>query len=366
MKKLLFLIILSFILRPVFNQDLGAYTDYRDRFYIFDHGKSTKVEDLLVQSFKIGGECVLYINSQGNLKLYDNGLVTKLEAGGVNQYYATDHLAAYSIYEKLKVVEDGNAITLSTRCPVYQVQDSLIVYYDKNLESLRVYYDRESIDIESGMVGIPIDNLKSSDNIVAYISSRTKDFKIYYKGENHTILQYVQGLSFKAGKDIVAFINSIDNTFRVFYKGKIIQLEDFPPKSYKMGDGFVAYVDDMNLFKVFFNGEIIEVASYTPDAYYAEDSLLLFTEHEYFKVFYQGQVYEVEGFIPKNFKLDWNTVAYLDNSNRIWLFTKGERKYLVNELINSFEIYRDLIIMNVRVNRNMLYYKGEFIEGASY
>lgn len=366
MKKILLLSVLVFFLKPAFNQDLGAYTDFRDRFYVFDHGVSTKIEDLQVQSFQIGGECVLYVNSQGNLKLYQEGTVTKLEAGGVERYFATDHLAAYSIFEKLKVVEDGKAVTLSTRCPVYQVEDSLIVYYDKNLESLRVYYDGESIDVESGMVGIPVDNLRSGDNIVAYISSRTKDFKIYYKGKNHTVLQYVQGLSFKAGKDVVAFVNSIDNTFQVFYKGEVIQLEDFPPKSYKTGDGFVAYVDDMNIFKVFYEGEIIEVASFTPDAYYAEDYLLLFTEHEYFKVFYKGKIHEVEAFVPNNFRLDWNTVAYLDNSNRIWLFTNGEKKYFANDMVNSFTIYRDLIIMNVKVDRNIIYYKGEFIEGKSY
>jgi hypothetical protein len=366
MKKLLFLLLFTIIHKFAFNQDLGAYTDYRDRFYIFDRGESMKVEDLLVQSFKIGGECVLYINSQGNLKLYQEGLVTKLEPGGVSQYFATDHLAAYSIFEKLKIIENGEAVTLSTRCPVYQVEDSLIAFYDKNLESLRVYYDKEIIDIESGLVGMPVDNFKSGDNIIAYISSRTKDFKIYYKGKNHTILQYVEGLSFKAGKDIVAFVNSIDNTFQVFYRGKVIQLEQFPPSTYKMGDGFVAYVDDMNLFKVFYNGRTYELASFAPDAYYAEDSLLLYTEHDYFKVFYKGKAYEVEAFIPKNFKLDWSTVAYLDNSNRIWLFAQGERKYLVNELINSFNIYRDLIIMNVRVNRNIIYYKGEFIEGLAY
>ncbi len=366
MKKLLFLIVLGFLFKPVFSQDLGAYTDYRDRFYIFDHGKSTKVEDVRVQSYDIGGECVLYINSQGNLKLYNDGTVSKLEPGGVTKYFATDHLAAYSIYEKLKVVENGEAVTLSTRCPVYQVEDSLIVYYDKNLESLRVYYDGESIDIESGLVGIPTNNLKSGDNIVAYISSRTKDFKVYYKGVNNTILQYVEGLKFKAGKDIVAFINSIDNSFQIFYRGDVIQLEDFPPKSFKMGDGFVAYIDDMNVFKVFYEGEVIEVASFVPDAYYIEDYLMLFTENNYFKIFYEGEIHEVEAWIPSLFKLDWNTVAYLDNSNRIWLFTKGEKKYLVNELINSFDIYRDLILMNVKVNRNMIYYKGEFIEGTSY
>ncbi|MBA7529808.1 hypothetical protein ES705_22007 [subsurface metagenome] len=366
MKKLIFPLLFLIIFKTGQSQHLGAYTDYRDRFYIFDHGESTKVEDLMVQSFDIGGECVMYINSQGHLKIYNDGKLTKLESGGVSKYFATDHLAAYSIFEKLKVVEDGQAITLSTRCPIYSVEDSLIVFYDKNLESLRVYYEGESKDIESGMVGMPVDNFSSGDNMVAYISSRTKDFKIYYKGKNHTILQYVEGLSFKAGKDIVAYKSNIDNTFHVYYKGENYQLEDFPPKSYKVGDGFVAYVDEMGVFKVFYNGKVQEVSSFSPETYIAEDYLLIFTEHEYFKVFSKGSVHEVEAYIPKSFKLDWNTVAYLDNSNRIWLVVNGEKKYLINDLINTFDIYRDLIIMNVKVNRNIVYYQDEFFEGLSF
>jgi len=366
MKKLVISLVFCFFFKLGYSQQLGAYTDYRDRFYIFNDGESTKVEDLKVQSFDIGGECVMYINSQGHLKIYEDGETIKLESGGVSKYYATDHIAAYSIFEKLKVVEDGKVITLSMRCPVYRVEDSLVVFYDKNLESLRVYYDGEIQDIESGMIGMPVDNFSSGDNLVAYISSRTKDFKIYYKGKNHTILQYVEGLSFKAGKDIVAYKNSISNTFHVYYRGETYQLEDFPPKSFKVGDEFVAYVDNMGVFKVFYKGEVKEVSSFTPEAYIAEDKLLVFTEHDYFKVFTNGEVYEVEAYLPKLFKLDWNTVAYLDNSNRIWLFTNGEKRYLINDLINSFDIYRDLIVLNLRINRNIIYYKGEYYEGSSF
>jgi hypothetical protein len=347
-------------------QDLGAYTDYRDRFYIFDQGAGIKIEDQAPQSFKIGGEYVLYINSQGNLKSYHQGRVIKLEAGGVTDYYATDHIAAYTVFEKLRVIENGTAVTLSTRCPFFRVEDSLIVYYDKNTEAMRVYYRGGSVGLESGMMGMPVENLSTGDNIVAYISSRTKDFKIYYRGENHTILQAVEGLRFKAGKDIVAFRNTLDNSFNVFYKGEIYRLEEFYPEAYKMGDGFVAYTDNFGTFKVFYEGVVREVSSFAPQTFYAEDNLLLFTEYDYFKVFYGGEVYELEAYLPRYFKLDWNSVAYLDNSNRMWLFSKGEKKYFSNELINSFEIYRDLIIMNVKVDRNVICYKGKFIDGLAY
>lgn len=346
-------------------QNLSAYTDYRDRFYIFDEGTSTKVEDLKPQSFKVGGEGVLYVNAQGNLKLYSEGVVSKLESGGVSQYFTTDHILAYSIFEKLIVIENGKKNILSTRCPIFRVEDSLIVYFDRNLESLRVYYDGESIDIESGLVGMPVEHFTSGDNIVAYISYRLKNFKVYYKGENRTLLENVEEINFKAGRDIVAYENPLENNFNAFYKGEIYKLDDFMPKSFKTGDDFVAYVNEMGEFKVFFDGEIYEASSFTPQAYYAEDNLLLFAEYEYLKLFYMGEVYEIEGYIPKNFKLDWNTLAYLDNTNRIWLFSKGEKQLFSNDLINSFDLYRDLIQMNVKVNRNVTYYKGQFIEGET-
>ncbi|MBN1598912.1 MAG: hypothetical protein JW894_11520 [Bacteroidales bacterium] len=364
-------------------QQLAIYTDYRDRVYVFDDGKNIKVEDLKIQSYDIGGECILYINSMGHLKMYREGIVTKLEAGSVLRYRATDHLAVYSIFEKLKVVQNGVPVTLTMRCLAYQVQDSLIVFYDKSLESLRVYYDSNLEDIESGLVGNPINKLTSGDNIIAYVSSRTNDFKIYYNGENNTILQNVEsfgfgpgggfktggqinkGFEFKAGKDIVAFINPLDNTFHAFYKGDLYQLDNFPPKSFKTADGFVAYIDYTDAFKVFYKGRIIEISSFAPEGYFAEDKILAFNENEYFKAFYNGEIFEVEGYIPRDYRVDWNTIAYLDNTNRIWLFTKGERRFLTNDLINNFELVRDLIIMNVKVNRNVIYYDSEFYEGMS-
>jgi hypothetical protein len=366
MKKFIPIILLLAYAATSSAQNLAAYTDYRDRFFIFDKGDHIKAEDLQVQSFAIGGNCILYINNQGHLKLYQNGTIVRLEVGNIGRYYATDYLAAYAVYDKLKVIENGQAVTLSMRCPLYQVEDSLIVFYDKNLESLRIYYDGEIEDIESGLVGMPVSNLKSGDNIVAYVSSRTGDFKIYYRGENHIILQHIGSLLFKAGKNIVAYINPLENSFHVFYKGQDYRIENFIPISFKTGDDFVAYIDAQGTFKIFYKGFVQEISSFSPDAYITEDNLLLFTENNYFKIFYDNQVYEVEGYIPRDFKMDWNTVAYLDNTNRIWLFSKGEKKYLINDLINSYEVYRDLIMMNVKVDRNIIYYNDQFYEGVSY
>jgi hypothetical protein len=347
-------------------QDLGAYSDYRDHFFIFDHGKSIKAEDMKIESFAIGAECVLYINGQRHLKIYRNGTFTDLEVGGITNYYATDHLAVYTIFDQLYIIHGNISERLSRRCPAYQVQDSLVAFYDEDSKSLKIYYKDVVSEIESGLIGMPITSFATGDNIVAYISSRTKDLKIWYGGENHTILNYVDRINFKAGRDIVAYTNNLDNSFHAYYKGEDFQLDEFTPKSFKVGAGFVAFVDYSGIFKIFIKGQITELSNYAPEFYDAKDNLLVFTEYNFLKVYSKGKIHELEGYIPVSYKYDWNTLAYLDNSNRIWVFVGDEKKYLTNDMIESFNINRDLIIMQAKIDRNIIWYKGEFYNGMAY
>jgi hypothetical protein len=354
-----------FICPGINAQHLSAYIDHMEKFYVFDNGKTQQVEDLGPQSFKVGGEHVMYISSAGHLKVYSNGKVEELERNGASGYHVTDHLATYNIYEKLKTYYDGKIIELSNRCVNYQASDSLIVFYDKNAESLKVFYKGEVSDIESGMIGEPVKKMKVGDNILAYISERNNDFKIWYNGEVIVVDRNVGNTNFKSGRDVVAYVDETEQNFKAFYKGEFYDLDNFVPLSFEVGDGFIAFVDQTGEFKVFSNEEIETISSFSPQSYITEDNILVFTEDNYFKVWYNGEVVEIEPFIPSSFKTDLNTVAYLDRSNRIWLFQKGEKRYLLNDFVNSFEIYRDLIQMNVKVNRNIIYYQNRFYEGLS-
>jgi hypothetical protein len=366
-KKYFFALFISFLATyPAYNQGLGAYCDYMDRFYIFDNGTSTKFEDQKPQSFKIGGDCILYITSTGHLNMYYKGKVEMLEIGGATDYFANDGLAAYNIYETLKVVYKGQVIELSKRCPRYFASDSLVAFYDKNAEALKVFYEGNVTEIESGLLGKPVKTWAAGDNLLSYISSRNSDFKIWYQGNLQVVENNVENTRFKAGRDVVAYVDEVEQNFKVFYKGEIITLEDFPAKSFQTGDDFVAYVNQVDEFKVFANGQIQTISTFAPQAYLAEDNTLAYVEDNRLKAWYKGEIIEIEAYVPTVYKLDWNTIAYLDNSNRIMIFQKGERKFFANEFVNSFDIYRDLILMNVKVNRNIIYYSGNFYEGQSF
>lgn len=165
---------------------------------------------------------------------------------------------------------------------------------------------------------------------------------------------------------LLPILMKLTKILKCFSKGKFLLLKIFPQNRSKQGDDFVAYVNQMGEFKVFAKGESQTISTFEPLGYLVEDNTLAYNEDNRFKAWYNGQAIEVEAFVPTVYKLDWNTIAYLDNSNRIWIFQNGERKYFANEFVNSFDIYRDLIQMNVKVDRNILYYKNNFYEGESF
>ncbi len=360
LKKLCLFIGTCFIVSQLPGQHLTAFTDYREHFHIFDHGKSKQVDHLKPQSFKIGGPYVLYISSQGHLNMYFNGEVSTLEKVTPSSYLATDYLAAYNFFSKLKVVYQGESIELSNRCTDFVVADSLIVFYDKNKEALNVFYNGDIMEVESGLIdGFPLQSWTSSDNIFAYITKRNMDFKIWHQGELKTILRNVEKTKFEAGRDIVAYTDLLEQNFKAFYKGNIYTLSDFIPQSFRTGDGFVAYIDDTGEFKVFSEGKINTISPSPPESYIAKDNILAFVEDNIFKAWNNGNTVEIEPYKPRTFDLDWNTIAYLDNSGRMFAYANGERKYISNELISSFQVYRDLIHIEVKNNRSIIYYKGK-------
>ena len=194
---------------------------------------------------------------------------------------------------------------------------------------------------------------------MAYVSSRTGDLKVFYLGRNREIEPFQSGGSFKCGRDIVAYVNQADKKFRVFYKGEIFLAEEFPPESYQMGDGLVAYVDNTGSFRVFADGEFTGISSYTPEFYDVHNRMVIFGEQGYFKVWYDYQVYTLETYIPSNYEAGWNTILYKDLNRNVKIFNRGESRVLTYDLIEEVRLYRDLVVVNKGMNNHNVYWKGK-------
>ncbi|HLO61057.1 MAG TPA: hypothetical protein VK179_20070 [Bacteroidales bacterium] len=341
------------------NAQLAAFHDNQDKFHIFDRGKLTEAEYLPVNSFSVGGNCLLYVDNRNHLKMYHNGQVSELEVSNPTKYIAKDYLAVYSIGGIVRIIDNGRVFTVSTNSVTWAAEDSLVTFYDVSQQLLAVYYKGEIHMLEDGLAGSPANQFRTGSNLVAYVSSRTKDFKIFYGGENREIEPFISGGSFKTGRDVVAWVNQGDQKMRVFLKGEIYDVEDFPPASYQVGDGIVAYIDNTGSFKVFTEGDVVTISSFKPDFYRVVNGMVIYGEQGYFKVWYNDQFYTLESFTPGDFKAEWSTIVYRDVNRNVKVFSAGESKVLTYDIAEETNLYRDVIVVNKGMNNNNVYYRGK-------
>lgn len=351
--------IIFFTCGSIFPQHLAAYLDFRNRFFVFDHGETKELENYKVLSFQVGGICVGYHSYGNDLKVYYDGSVRTLEMVPPSEYIVTDYLMGYSMHSVLKVFDDGDLKTLCINTRGYIVEDSLIAYYDEVQQVLNVYHNGKTRTIEDGLLQWPISSYSSGDNILAYITEFDNKFKIYYRGEVLVVEDNVRETVYKAGRDIVGFMNLVTNAFMVFYKGQYYDLEAFAPISFQMGDGIMAYVNDQGDFKIFENGELVTISTFEPEFYMLTDSTLVFVEDGFLKTWCDGQVFEIERSVPPVYRVSEKTIAYIDWNNRIKAFRRCEFLDISYEMVNSLDMIRNLIIFNVGVNTIKIWYNGK-------
>jgi len=353
------IILLPLFWSSVHAQHMAAYLDFRDRFMIFDRGETREVENYKVASFKVGGNCIGYLSYGNDLKVYHNGSIRTLEHTAPTEYVVTDYLMGYSMYSILKVFDDGNVRTLCSNTNGYIIEDSLVAFYDEVQQVLKVYQNGETKVLEDGLLQWPIRSYASGDNVLAYITEFDNKFKIFYHGEVLIVDDNVRETVYKAGRDIVGFINLVSNAFMVFYKGNYYDLEAFEPRSFQMGDGMMAYVNDQGDFKIFENGELVTISTFEPEFYNLTDSTLVFVEDGFLKTWCNGRVYEVERYVPDVYKVSERSIAYIDVNNRIKAFRRCQPLNISYEMVNSLEMIHNLIIYNIGVNTVKIWYNGK-------
>lgn len=351
--------VLFLILHPLNAQHLAAYHNNQGRFFIFDNGKTIEAEYLPVSKFKVGGNCILYVDHKDNLKMYANGVISTLEVSAPGKFEALNYLAVYSLGGIVKILDRGRTITISTNSVNYSAEDSLVSFYDTSRQLLAVYYRGKVHLLEDGLTGNSVSQFKAGGNLVAYISYANKDFKIFYQGKNQTIEPFLLGGSFKTGTDIVAFVNQADSRLKVFYRGQVSEIEDFPPQSWQTGDGILAYVDQSGSFKAFIWGEVVDIASFKPDFYKVIHHMIVYGEKSYFKVWYNNRSYLLETYTPVEWQSDWNTIIYRDLNKHVKVFTQGESRVLTYDLAEDISLYRDVVVVNKGMNNHNVYDQGK-------
>lgn len=362
MKKIILSIVGFILFNAASAQHLAAFNDRRNMFWAFEAGKFNRLEHNAIQSFQVGGILIAYVDGSRNLKIYRNGKVETLMQGNPIRYTATDYLLGYSLYEQLNVYDNGQKKVLSTQCDGYTVRDSLILWHNRISRTVDVYYDGKTSRLVDGLIHSPLERYKVGDNTIAFVHSSTKQFFIYYLGHLEVFDNFAEQMIFEAGRDIVAYMDIRDQAFNVFFRGNVHEIETFRPKSFKVGDEILAYVDNLGRLKFFENGKVKTISTHEPKSYNVVDKVLVFEEQGFLKTYCNGQVYIVERYIPSTYKVDFNTIAYLDQSSFVKAFQNCKSNTISFQRVQEIDLIRDLIIFVEGSNRTKIYFNGQIYE----
>lgn len=336
-------------------QKYTAFQDITNSFSVFENGRKKVLEYNAINNFQVGGKGVVYVDNQGRLKVYQEGKTYETRLTNPTAYYAMDDLIIFNVGQQLMQFNKGKFSLLTAWAGHYKVGDSLVLFYDQLKNSFNSYYKGQVYPIEENLAG-DIENYWVGDNIAAYV---TPDgyFKAFYQGRTTELLfnAVIEGV--KTGKNTMAFINDNNGTFNVLYKDQLIELEDFAPKWYKVGDDFVVYYGNDNVFKVFYKGEEHILGYYEPQQISVRDDMLAFTQDNLFKVFYKGEVTQLESYIPSSFVVDYQTLVYVDPYGNLKGFTEGKLKSNIAASVRSYNVNYNLISFDLGNRNTKVFYK---------
>jgi hypothetical protein len=347
-----FLSILLLLIPATLTAQLAAYVDSRDQFVVFDNGQFETLEIQPPKDFKVSSRYVAYIDNQEDFKVYHHGKVRTLERHKVNNFYCTDDIVVYEITNQVYVYREGWKKLISIAARGYDVNDSVVSFYDGYQRKLVVYMGGHLRAVADGILDDPIRQFKTGSDLVAFIESATSDFRVYWNGGHYTLTTYVESVDFQTGAGTVAYIDAVTGEFKVFFQGETQILEPFRPASYQTGNGIVAYVTQNGTFKVFENGNVEEVLSFAPEAYrVAEDLVTFSTLDQLFQVYWHGETHTLSGFVPEEYHISDGMVVFVNQQQQVEGFYHGKPVLFTSDPARKIAVQGQSIVVRLAADR---------------
>lgn len=336
-------------------QPLAAYVTNQQQVMVWDNGVIRKIDYMQPVALQTGRVAIPYLDNTRSFKIYYGGGVQKINNGFTNTFQATDNLVTFLNARSLNVFEDGKVTNLTLLTDDYLVGDSLVLFLDGVRNEYKAYYDGAIFPIENFLAAQGLSKARVSDNIAAYVNYASQ-FRIFYRGEILAQEEYEVN-NFSVGRNTVAYVD-INRQFKVFHKGNTRTLEDFEPMSYAAGDDLVAYRSNDGYFKIFYNDSLYNLGYFEP-SFVVGDHIVAFTDNTgYLQVFYQGDVITLDNFYPQNIVAQYHSLAWVDRSNMLRVFTDGEIYDVNAGSAESWDLHYDVVKYRIGQSLYRVFYKG--------
>lgn|GEM_PF-1455072 len=353
------------LLLPLFvhAQDICGFLDYRDRFFVFDQGRTQMLEPLVPMGFSAGGNYLAYVSSNGDVKVYRDGNVRTIDQSLAGPPVVTDNFFGYLSVGALKIYNGDSLRVLCRNTGQAVIQDSIVGWYDDMQHIMQIYYNGVTTQVEDALVENPIARISASDNTIAWISKLTSEFKIFWHGETYIPASLVSDMRFTAGLDMVAYQDPSDRGLKVFDKGEVKDLEPVMPDSIYMGRGLFAYIDRSGALKVYQGGQLHTASEFTPDEFFVKDSLVVIHDKDYCRIFHDGHTDAVLSYWPSNWAASWGSFAYLDNAAALNLWHNDvNTEVMQRQPVRVFALKRGMLVVSMTNNDTDIWWKGKLYQ----
>lgn len=336
-----------------FAQKVVPFIDFNNYFRSFENDNFRQLEFQQIKEYKAGDDLVAYIDTRGNLRVYDGK--ERKDISNMNvQYQVSDHLMAYNIGPTLNMWDEGKLQTLTYFSQEYVVKDSIIVYQDTRFNTVNVYYNKKSYELYrlTGDLYMPE---VIGENIVAF-KDNGNFYKIFWKGQIYDLGVWNNTIEFQAGTDIICFNDPTTRTFAIFENGEFLDVEQFYMKKYKAGRGFIVYENQNGDLIMYKKGEKVELSNFSANFWEVKDDLVIWGENSFVFAYQNGGKIQTSNFLPKDYLLKNNVFVFRNIMGGVSALIDGKVHEITNQLDAEYEIYGNLVLVKL-FNKSFIVFK---------
>lgn len=339
-------------------QNVAPIIDFSGYFKTMADGNVSYIEFQPIKEFKGGDELVGYIDTRGNLKVF-NGIKSE-ELSKLNvEYTVSDHFLVWKVGRNINLWDSGQTKNLTYYGNRYEVKDSLIVFEDTQFNSVNVYYNGKVIPLYTSAIQVEMPDY-IGENIIAF-KDNGNFYKVFWRGIIYDFDVWHNEIQFECGTDILIFNDPIMGTCTVFENGEFLDVEGFAMNDFKAGRGFACYINPNSELMLYRNGVKTELSNFRPGFWDVRDDMIIWYEngttyaYQFTKEKPEGIKIEVARYKIEEYLMKNEVLAFRNLMGGVSAVVDGKVVDLTNQMDASFEIYGNGVLVKL-FNRSYIYY----------
>ncbi len=346
----------TLMLGLVHSQDMTAYQETNNRFYIFDKGSITLTEFQSVSDLLVGNQFIAYANSRGDYSaVYNKQKITLTQ--GKTELIGTNNFLAYRISSVLRVFDRGKTTLLTSYVGSFGVGDSLVVFQDRVGGNLKYFYKGKIIEFAQVLGDYPIDPSTVGANVFVY-KDNADNYKAFYNNEFYDLFRSADHSKFSAGLNLIAFNDYQNYTFSVFEKGNIVDVESQFANRFEAGNNFVYYQDNTGTNKVFSEGEVQELG-YDLQEIQVYDSIVFFKEADYPKIWYNNEIHTLYNARFSEYQVSGGNLAFINQNGGVSAFIRGKVIDITRQKVQGFTLNGNTVVLKFTPSSYSVWWNGK-------